>query len=146
MINIIIKVFFILSLSLSLNAYSFCFDEAGKRYNVSPTILKAIAQVESNLNPLAINKHNRNGSADYGLMQINTSWLKKLSQHNISTDDLLNNACLNVNIGAWILALNFQSHGYNWNSVGAYNAGFHKDRQKQRNTYINKVKSKINFN
>ncbi len=131
------------TLLFSSTTLAYCFDEAGQRYNVSPKLLKAIAKVESSLNHKAINRKNNNGSSDYGLMQINEQWLNRLSKHNITTDDLLNNACLNVNIGAWILALNFKSHGHNWNSVGAYNAGFSKNSQKQRDIYIAKVKAKL---
>lgn len=127
----------------SCDAVAFCFDEAGKRYNVNPKLLESIARVESSLNPKAMNYSNSNGTYDIGLMQINSTWLDKLSEFNITESDLVNNPCTNVNVGAWILSSNFASNGYNKKSLGAYNAGFGKNREKARNIYIDKVEGKL---
>ncbi|OPY60382.1 MAG: Transglycosylase SLT domain protein [Syntrophorhabdaceae bacterium PtaU1.Bin034] len=54
-----------------------CFDEAGERYRISPQLLWAIAKTESNFSATAVN-HNNNGSFDYGVMQINSSWYREL--------------------------------------------------------------------
>jgi len=62
---------------LSSDAFCFCFDEAACRYNISADILYAIAKVESNFNPGAVN-WNKNGSYDYGIMQINSDGIKCL--------------------------------------------------------------------
>lgn len=132
-----------LTLLLSNNAMAFCFDEAGKRYNVNPKLLESIAIVESSLNPKAMNYSNSNGTYDIGLMQINSTWLKKLAEFNISESDLINNPCTSVNVGAWILSTNFAINGYNKNSLGAYNAGFSANRQGSRNRYIDKVENEF---
>ncbi|WP_070968400.1 lytic transglycosylase domain-containing protein [Vibrio sonorensis] len=132
-----------LVLLFSSNAMAFCFDEAGKRYNVNPKLLKSIAKVESSLNPKAMNYSNNNGTYDIGLMQINSTWLNKLSEFGISEPDLINNPCTNVHVGAWILSTNFATHGYNRNSLGAYNAGFGSNRQSARDRYIGKVEDKF---
>ncbi|HFQ5220524.1 TPA: lytic transglycosylase domain-containing protein [Vibrio vulnificus] len=133
---------FILAMPLPIAA--FCFDEAGAYYNVDPTLLKAIAKVESSLNPSAYNE-NKNAagkiiSQDFGLMQINSSWFEKLSDFNVNEQNVYE-PCFNVSLGAWVLSSNFASHGYNWNSVGAYNAGFSKRTENARKIYIQKVKS-----
>lgn len=135
----------LLSITLVSNqCYSFCFEEAASHYNVDSSLLRAIAMVESSMNPNAYNENkDRNGivtSRDYGLMQINSSHFVKLSQFGISRDDIINDPCYNVIAGAWVLSSNFSTHGYNWNSVGAYNAGFRKKNQAARNIYIDKVK------
>lgn len=123
---------------------AFCFDEAGQHYNVSPDLLRAIAQVESNLDPHAYNENrNQHGeiiSRDFGLMQINSSWFDKLRDFNV-TEKNIYEPCFNVSLGAWVLSANFASHGYNWNSVGAYNAGFSKRTENARKKYIQKVQS-----
>ena len=98
--------------------YGFCFEEAGKKYNISPVLLKSIARVESGLNPKAVNK-NPNGSVDMGLMQINSAWLKTLK---VTGDDLMNDACLNTMTGAWVLRQCIDRYGYTWEAVGCYNA------------------------
>lgn len=125
-------------------ASAFCFDEAGQYYNVSPDLLRAIAQVESNLDPAAYNE-NKNAagkitSRDFGLMQINSSWFSKLSGLNVNEQNVYE-PCFNVSLGAWVLSTNFATHGYNWNSVGAYNAGFSKRTENARKIYIQKVQS-----
>ncbi|GLO64171.1 lytic transglycosylase [Vibrio sp. MACH09] len=122
---------------------AFCFEEAGQRYNVDPLLLKAIAMQESFLNPNAINiNKNKKGeivSRDYGLMQINSTWFDDLSDFNVNESTVMA-PCFNVNLGAWVLSSNFSTHGFNWNSVGAYNAGFKKSKQIYRDDYISKIK------
>ncbi|MGF1836961.1 lytic transglycosylase domain-containing protein, partial [Vibrio atlanticus] len=124
--------------------YSFCFDEAGQHYNVDPDLLRAIAQVESSLDPNAYNENkNKKGqvtSRDFGLMQINSSWFPRLAEFNVNETNVYE-PCFNVSLGAWVLSSNFSSHGYNWNSVGAYNAGFLKRTESARKIYIQKVQS-----
>ena len=107
------------ALCASLPAYG-CWDDAAARYQVNSTLLHAIARNESNLNPQAISR-NRDGSRDIGLMQINSSWLPTLASHGIAERDLFD-PCTNIQVGAWILARNFQRLGSDWNAVGAYNA------------------------
>lgn len=97
-----------------------CFEQAATRYSVPVELLKAISTVESNGNPSATNK-NKNGSVDYGHMQINDWWLPKLEPYGISRQSLLD-PCTNTYVGAWILAQNIATHGLTWKAIGAYNA------------------------
>ena len=84
---------------LPIQAKAFCFEEAGSQYGISPQLLWSIAKTESNFNPRAINR-NGNGTYDYGLMQINSSWAKRLGK----TWNELGEPCTNVKVGAWVLA------------------------------------------
>lgn len=108
----------VLAALLPVTLLGFCFEDAGNTYGINPTLLESIARVESNLNPKAINK-NTNGTADIGLMQINSAWLKSIS---VNANDLLDDACLNTMTGAWILRQCIDRHGYGWEAVGCYNA------------------------
>ena len=110
---------------------AFCFEEAGEKYGVSPQLLRAIAKTESNFNPTAVN-YNNNGSFDYGVMQINSSWCRKLGRERWMR---LSDACYNVNVGAWILSQCVQRYGYTWAAVGCYN-GASKDK---RVGYANRI-------
>lgn len=111
---------FIILLLLSGVSRADCWDDVEARYSVSKYLLLAIAQRESGLNPESINR-NSDGTYDIGLMQINTAWLATLSKYGIGVPEL-KNPCVNLNIGAWILAQNFAQYGKNWRAVGAYNA------------------------
>jgi soluble lytic murein transglycosylase-like protein len=124
---------------------AFCFNAAGEKYKIDPLLLKSIATQESGLNPGAIN-HNKNHagkiiSTDYGVMQINSSHIPALISMGIihSKDDLLNNACLNVQTGAWILARHIKQCGVNWMCLGSYNAGFRENNDEKRMKYARRI-------
>lgn len=119
----------VLALSVTLAALlphvalATCWDEAAQRYGVSAQLLYAMARVESNLNPQALNLSHRarTGTYDIGLMQINSSHLPRLARLGISEQGLIE-PCTNVLVGAWLLADLFARHGLTWDAVGAYNA------------------------
>ncbi|TKK37740.1 invasion protein IagB [Pseudomonas fluorescens] len=115
-----------------------CWREVGEKYAIEPELLYAIAQVESGLDPQAVN-HNANGSKDVGLMQINSIHLPRLKGKGITEQRLRDEPCLAVDVGASILADFIGRLGYNWNAVGAYNAGTSPARENLRLHYAGKV-------
>jgi soluble lytic murein transglycosylase-like protein len=125
----ILILLFIFKMPAQVNAY--CFEYAGQMYGIHPNLLWSIAKVESGFNPSAIN-FNSNGSYDYGLMQINSSWYKVLGKELWNS---LSDPCTNVCVGAWILSQCIQKHGYTWEAVGCYNSSNKNKKVK----YANKV-------
>ena len=109
-----------ISVGSSNPAAAFCFEEAGNRYGISPQLLYAISKGESSFNPLAIN-YNTNGTYDYGLMQINSTWEPALRKLGISWNNLAD-PCTNVMVGAWVLSQCIRDYGYTWSAVGCYNS------------------------
>jgi soluble lytic murein transglycosylase-like protein len=125
-------------LLLSLSAQATCWQQAGLRYGIEPVLLQAIAVTESRLDANA-QHHNSDGSVDLGLMQINSRHLTILNQYKISQERLLNDPCINVMTGAWILAGFIRQYGYGWEAVGAYNAGNGAHRSGLRKKYCRRV-------
>ena len=133
---------FALSLLFSCNAFSDCFESAGKYYGIDPDYLRAISWQESRFKANAIGK-NYDGSLDVGIMQINTKTLESIKREypNLSKDRLINEPCLNIFVGAMLLKRNFNAYGKKWLSVGMYNAGMrNKDHIIQnRYNYASKI-------
>ncbi len=114
----------------------FCFKQAGEYYSIDPVLLYTIAKVESDLNPNAVN-HNRNGSYDLGLMQINSYWFPILKEIGFDVKDLYS-PCINVFIGAWILAQCVYKYGYPLKkAIDCYNKG--PSRATGKSSYVKKV-------
>ena len=118
------------------HVYAFCFEEAGTVYRVSSRLLQAIAQVESGCRPDALNR-NADGSYDYGVMQINSSWEKKLGHQRWMA---LGDPCYNVQVGAWILAQCVRRHGYTWEAIGCYNSPI----RKKKTAYARRIAGAMN--
>ncbi|MCD4831021.1 MAG: lytic transglycosylase domain-containing protein [Anaerohalosphaeraceae bacterium] len=124
-------VFFVLS--------AFCFDDAGRHYNIPPGLLKAISLVESNMQPDAVN-HNKNGSVDYGHMQINSYWKKHLQER----WRYLGDPCYCTMVGAWILRQCIDRYGFNPDAVVCYHTGKSLSELSHTKTskaiaYLNKI-------
>ncbi len=101
-----------------------CLGAAAQKYGLDYQLLKAIARVESGFNPRAVRLPHAAGgdsTTDYGLMQINSTWLPKLKSWGINKEDLFD-PCVSAEVGAWVLKNNFRDMGVSWNAVGAYNA------------------------
>jgi len=114
-----LSILFILLFPLLGFALDHCFISAGETYDIHPNILWAIAKNESNFNPIAINI-NKNGTYDYGIMQINSWWYKTLGKENWQR---LGDPCFNIHVGAWILRQCMDKYGYSWDAIACYAAG-----------------------
>ena len=139
MLKKLVLVFVLLISFKTFSSENYCFEEAGERYHINPYLLFTIAQVESNLNPQAINR-NKNGTYDIGLMQINSKWLKVLKKWGIEEKDLFN-PCQNVFVGAWVLRQCINKYGNTWKSIDCYNKG---SKAKESSKYVWKIYNEYN--
>ena len=118
--RMILRLIVMSALFSGVTAHAFCYEEAGAMYGIAPRLLWTISKGESNFNPAAVN-FNNNGSYDYGLMQINSSWAPTLRKMGITWQSLAD-PCTNVKVGAWVLAQCIRDYGYTWTAVGCYNS------------------------
>jgi soluble lytic murein transglycosylase-like protein len=112
-----------------------CWQDASEKYSVPIDLLYSIARVETGNRGKIVSRANDNGTYDIGLMQINSSHLPQLAKYGITEKKLINDSCLNLHIGAWILADSIARNGFNWRAIGAYNAG----SESKRIIYAKKV-------
>jgi len=124
---------FLIKPGLSL---AFCFEEAGKAFAIDPAVVEAIAKVESNFNPKAVN-YNRDGTYDFGLMQINSLWYEVLGE---GIWLKLGNPCVNVYVSVWILRQCLDKYGNIFDALACYNAG---GRIKAGRAYARKVMAEV---
>lgn len=132
------KRFIFLLLLLSQSALANCWNSAGRYYHVDPWLLFAVAEVESDMNPYAVG-YNRDGTRDVGLMQINSTHFPELERKGVDEYRLMTEPCTSIMVGASILSGMIKVYGYNWEAVGAYNAGLKKENFPQRMVYARKV-------
>lgn len=105
-------------------AFPACVRPIEAHFRLPTGIVNAVIQVESGGNPRAINAANRNGTTDFGLMQINSFHLPRLAGHGINQATLLDAPCINVAVGADILAqAKRQTGGALAPALSMYNTG-----------------------
>ncbi|PIE44791.1 MAG: hypothetical protein CSA44_03195 [Gammaproteobacteria bacterium] len=142
--KIIILVTILLNFIQPLQAKSLnsCFQEAANKHAIPVEYLLAVSYTESRFKP-KVKGHNKNGSKDYGLMQINSIWSKQAKHMGYSWKKITTNPCTNIMFGGQILKDNRKRMG-SWSAaIGAYNAGFAKTpkAKKRRARYYNLVMS-----
>lgn len=97
-----------------------CINEAAVIYQVPAKLIVSVLTTEQGKVGLA--KRNQNGSYDLGPMQINTSWWPNLSRYGIRQEDVRYNPCVNVKVGAWILADAISGGKDFLSGIGNYNS------------------------
>ena len=126
-----------------------CLSDASYKYNIAPEVIRAIIEIESGGNPLAINvagksyspdnsekaleiiNENKSKSFDIGIMQVNKWWFDKFGyDYSYGLD-----TCFNIHLGSWILAYEISRHGYTWEAIGRYHS--HTEKHKER--YIKEI-------
>jgi len=87
-----------------------CLNDASSSFALTPELLWAIKRVETGAAMGAVVARNTNGTTDVGWMQINSVWYPQLRSMGIDPD-LLDDPCLNMHVGAWILSAQIQRYG-----------------------------------
>ena len=97
-----------------------CINQAAIAYHVPATLILSVLAVEGGAVGLA--SANKNGTVDYGPMQINSIWLSKIRLYGYTQHQLQYDPCVNVKVGAWILSQNIANAATTWRGVGSYHS------------------------
>lgn len=123
---------FIFTFLLFLSAFASNFDkyfvEAGEHFGIPPLLLKKIATVESSLNAKCVHK-NKNGTVDYGIMQVNSCHFSELSKYGIDESNIMNPR-INIFAGAAILARHIKNGGFSLSVISHYHSRTPKHKEK----------------
>jgi len=120
----------ILLLSFVLHPFENVFFKIGEQFRIDPYLLMAISLKENpQANPKAIN-YNKNGTKDYGLMQINSIWLPELKEKFGIEKWMLFNPEINIFAGAYILSKCILEFGSTWEAVARYHT-YKKERGRR---------------
>jgi len=115
-----------------------CINHAAKTFHVPATMIVSVMKIENGWNGAAIK--NKNGTADLGVMQVNSSWLKQLKVYGITREGLQFDPCVNVHTATWILAKGL-AKGEGWQGIGNYHSATpiynQRYRQKVKVAYEN---------
>ncbi|WP_010598550.1 lytic transglycosylase domain-containing protein [Rickettsiella massiliensis] len=97
-----------------------CINRAALMYQVPARLILAVLAIEGGRRGSAI--QNKNGSVDYGPMQINSCWLPMLQTYGYTQQQIQYDPCINVQVGTWILSKNIAQAATLWRGVGNYNS------------------------
>lgn len=123
-----------------------CINRAAIFYKVPATIIISVLRQEGGKNGDAIK--NKNGTYDYGVMQINSIWLPKISVYGYTKEDVQYNACKNISVGTWILSQSIAEGKNVWSGVGNYHSHTPKRNYKYSTviqTHYQKISSALNM-
>ena len=97
-----------------------CINRAAIAYHVPVPIILSVMKQEGGKNGQAI--RNKNGTIDYGILQINSIWLPKIAAYGYTKEDIQYNACKNMLVGVWIIAQNMASNPSVWKAIANYHS------------------------
>ncbi|MGZ1522174.1 transglycosylase SLT domain-containing protein [Xanthomonas citri] len=120
-----------------LGSRAACVRAAAARYRVPEQIVWTILRTEGGTTGKV--SRNSNGTYDMGQMQINSVHLKsapyQFEKYGITRDALVNNQCLNINVGTYMLASEISRAPSFWKGVTNY----HSRTPQKAAVYLSKV-------
>jgi len=97
-----------------------CVQAAATRYGLPMVLVEAVRRVEGGR--VGEVSRNTNRTIDIGPMQINSIHLPTLERFGISEQELRDNGCLNIHIGAWMLHREILAAPDVWTGIGRYHS------------------------
>lgn len=97
-----------------------CINQAATTYYVPAKVIISVLATEGG--NVGVARQNKNGTYDYGPMQVNSIWLSALNKYGYTRELLQYDPCVNVMAGTWILSNRItQSQDY-WSGVASYHS------------------------
>ena|SRR5579862_1286874 len=115
-----------------------CINRAAILYHIPVPIILSVMKQEGGKNGQAI--RNKNGTIDYGVLQINSIWLPKIAAYGYTRDDIQYNACTNLLVGVWILSQGIAQGKNIWSGIGEYHSHTPDHNRLYRNAIYNTYK------
>jgi soluble lytic murein transglycosylase-like protein len=125
----------IVFLLFSVACHADCIDDASKYHRVHPYVLRAMAFQESRMRPWVVN-HNTDGSADLGMMGVNSIHLSELDRYGVKPHQLFD-PCVSAYVAAWYLRRKMDKYGNTWRAVSAY----HSETPQEGAVYAARIKA-----
>ncbi|MGE3919323.1 MAG: lytic transglycosylase domain-containing protein [Gammaproteobacteria bacterium] len=97
-----------------------CINQAAIQYFVPAKVIISVLSIENG--QIGQAKLNKNGTYDYGPMQINSIWLDKVRPYGYTLEQIQYDPCVNVTVGTWILSQAIANAGSIWQGVGDYHS------------------------
>lgn len=111
-----------------------CINQAAIEYHVPASVIISVIKTENG--KVGEANLNKDGSYDYGPMQINSRWIFQLRHAGYTSNDLQFDACKNVTAGTWVLAQAIADGKTFWSGI----ADYHSHTPYYNIQYQNKVK------
>ena len=126
------------ALPVSLPITIECVAEVSRRYQIPVALLGGVLAQERGR--LGQSSPNKNGTRDFGPMQVNSAWLKLFAPYGITEHRLKHDGCANLAVGAWIIRYEQgRAKGDLWQAVGRY----HSHKPDLAVAYQSKVADKV---
>ncbi len=97
-----------------------CINRAATTYYIPAKVIISVLATEGG--KIGDARLNRNGTYDYGPMQVNSSWLSKIARYGYTQQLLQYDPCVNVMAGTWILSTKMVKANDYWSGVANYHS------------------------
>ncbi|MBS0351125.1 MAG: lytic transglycosylase domain-containing protein [Proteobacteria bacterium] len=97
-----------------------CINQAAVTYYVPAKVIISVIATEGG--NVGVARQNKNGTYDYGPMQVNSSWLPMIKKYGYTPELLQNDPCVNVMAGTWILSTKIAQATDYWSGVANYHS------------------------
>lgn len=97
-----------------------CINQAAVTYYVPAKVIISVIATEGG--DVGMARQNKNGTYDYGPMQVNSSWLASMKKYGYTDKLLQYDPCVNVMAGTWILSNKITQARDYWSGVANYHS------------------------